>query len=294
MSPSERVAVERRLRPRYAAAAVVAAILIVVAAVVELGGAHVSIDEVTLQLVTLHRRGARDVIGAAVNGIGLVAFALALGFLFDCTRARRPATHPAAKLATVIGGPLAAVSGIAYAIVLSHQAHTFVTRGMQTYEQAHHLLSSPGFVALQEFGPLPALLLAIGVVFISLNAMRTGLLTRFMGYLGIFVGVLQLFPTLGSPVPVVPGFWLLALAVLFAGRWPSGDPLAWKTGRAEAWPSAAEQREQREQRVRGGGGRGAARAGRPAPAPAAPAPVAGDGGRTSRAATPKRKRKRRK
>jgi hypothetical protein len=115
--------------------------------------------------------------------------------------------------------------------------------------------------------------------------MRVGLLTRFMGYLGIFTGVLVLFP-IGSPVPVVQGFWLLALGYLFSGRWPTGIPPAWRSGRAEPWPSSAAMREQR-MKAAGGGGRG-----KPAPTPApqtvgAPAP-----GRT-RSATPKRKRKRR-
>ncbi len=79
---------------------------------------------------------------------------------------------------------------------------------------------------------------------VALQAMRVGLLTRFMGYLGIFTGVLVLFP-IGSPVPVVQGFWLLALAYLFSGRWPNGVPPSWRSGRAEKWPSSAELREQR-------------------------------------------------
>src|SRR5215208_6708123 len=71
--------------------------------------------------------------------------------------------------------------------------------------------------------------------------MRTGLLTRFMGVLGIICGAaLVLLPQ--NPIIV---FWLLALAVLFARRWPQGMPPAWETGRAEPWPSAAEVAEQK-------------------------------------------------
>ena len=43
-----------------------------------------------------------------------------------------------------------------------------------------------------------ALVLAVGIVLVSLNAMRTGLLTRFMGALGIVVGV-----SAGGPVRLV-------------------------------------------------------------------------------------------
>ena len=142
-------------------------------------------------------------------------------------------------------------------------------------------------------------MLAVGFVLISLNAMRVGLLTRFMGYLGIFTGILVLFP-IGSPVPVVQAFWLLALAYLLTDRWPSGVPPSWRSGRAEAWPSAAEQREQRMKAAPGRGGRSAA----PAPTqgqvadartPAAQrlGPAETRAARRTRATTPKRKRKRR-
>jgi hypothetical protein len=71
--------------------------------------------------------------------------------------------------------------------------------------------------------------------------MRAGLLTRFMGVLGIICGAaLVLLPQ--NPIVV---FWLLALALLFARRWPPGMPPAWETGRAEPWPSSTEVAEQR-------------------------------------------------
>ena len=61
--------------------------------------------------------------------------------------------------------------------------------------------------------------------------MRVGLLTRLMGYIGIVAGaMLVLFP-----LPVVQIFWMGALGALFFGRWPGGDPPAWRTGKAEPW-----------------------------------------------------------
>jgi hypothetical protein len=111
--------------------------------------------------------------------------------------------------------------------------------------------------------------------------MRAGLLTRFMGYLGIIAGILVLFVI--TPVPIVQTYWLVGLAVLFAGRWPSGMPPAWQTGRVERWPSSQELREQR-MRARNG-------AGRQKPAPEPVAAVAAP--KQTRSTTPKRKRKRR-
>jgi hypothetical protein len=78
------------------------------------------------------------------------------------------------------------------------------------------------------------LALAFSFVIVALNAMRAGLLSRFMGILGIIVGALLVLPIL--PTPIVQIFWLGALGVLFLGRWPGGRGPAWETGEAEPWP----------------------------------------------------------
>ena len=77
-----------------------------------------------------------------------------------------------------------------------------------------------------------------------MNAMRVGLLTRFMGILGVIVGALAVFQ-LDAP-QVVRGIWLVFLGLLVAGRYPGGTPPAWETGRAEPWPSQQELRERRD------------------------------------------------
>jgi hypothetical protein len=77
-----------------------------------------------------------------------------------------------------------------------------------------------------------------------------------------------------------------ALAYLFSGRWPGGEPPAWKSGKAEPWPSAQEIREQRL------AARGVPPRAKPAPEPAAE-PVGAASQARTRATTPKRKRKRR-
>ena len=107
-----------------------------------------------------------------------------------------------------------------------------------------------------------ALVLAVGIVLVSLNAMRAGLLTRFMGALGIVVARLPGHPgrrRAAARADVLarrPG-------AAVPGRRPGGDPPAWRTGREEPWPSAA-----RAGRGAQGRGRGeAAKAGRPSRRP---------------------------
>jgi hypothetical protein len=92
---------------------------------------------------------------------------------------------------------------------------------------------------------------AAGVLLVSLNAMRAGLLTRFLGILGVVAGVVSVFPQL-MPVPLVQAFWLLALGLMLIGR--TTVPPAWRTGKAEPWPSAkqsAERRRAAEERRQG-------------------------------------------
>jgi hypothetical protein len=288
MTVDEQLLYESRVRMRQAVIAALAGILLVAAAALQLTGPHTKVDELTLDLITAHRRFPIDVIGAVINGIGLCALAATLAFLVDITRARNADVRPWMRWLAIVGGVLAALSGVVYAIVIAGKADTFVSHGSQTYEQANHLTSATGLLALPFIGQAAALLLAVGFVLIALQAMRVGLLTRFMGYLGIFTGVLVLFP-IGSPVPVVQGFWLLALAYLLSGRWPNGVPPAWRTGQAEKWPSSAELREQRSRAAgrSSGGGRS-----KPSPKPA-PEAVSAPAAARTRASTGKRKRKRR-
>jgi hypothetical protein len=285
MNADERVLYENRVRMRQAVIAALAAVLLIAAAVIQMSGPHTSVDELTLDLIYAHKRFPLDLIGAVLNGLGLAAVAATLGWLFGAIRARNPDIGFYIKWLAVAGSAIAAIAAVVYAIAIATKANDFVTHGNQTYQEAKRLTHSGLLVAVPLIGQLASLMLAIGFVLIALGALRVGLLTKFMGYLGIFVGVLVLFP-IGSPVPVVQGFWLLALAYLLSGRWPTGVPPSWRSGRAERWPSSASMR---EQRMKGAGGRGRAK---PAPTPApetvgAPAPA------SSRSASAKRKRKRR-
>jgi hypothetical protein len=85
--------------------------------------------------------------------------------------------------------------------------------------------------------------LAFLFVMLPLRARRVGLLSPFMGILGVVVGALIVFrsqfPGLAT---VVQAFWLGALGALLLGRWPGGRGPAWASGRAEPWPTAAQRR----------------------------------------------------
>lgn len=245
MTIHDQLGYEARVKLRQALIAGAAGVLLVGAAATGIAGVHTKVDELTLDLITAHKRYPLDLITAIVNAFGLVALAATLNYLYGITRARNPEIQTFIRWLAIVGGVLSAIAAIVYAAVIAGKADDFVKHGTQTYQEANALTSGGLIVAIPLVAQLASLLLTGGFIWISLNAMRVGLLTRFMGYVGIFAGVLVLFP-IGSPVPVVQGFWLLALAYLLTGRWPSGVPASWSTGQVEAWPSSAELRAQRE------------------------------------------------
>ena len=97
--------------------------------------------------------------------------------------------------------------------------------------------------------------LGFAFVMLAMNAMRVGLLTRFMGVLGMIVGATFVLPL--DQQGIIRSFWLVALGFLIVGRWPSGVPPPGR--RAARSPGRAPRRR-------------AMRGGR-APLPETPAPV---------------------
>lgn len=289
MAVADPVAYEKRLRPRYAVVAALGGVLLFAGAAVQAAGAQAKVSELTVQLLVTNKRGGLEIVGALVNSLGLLALGATLMFLFRAARARKPEMNQATWYTVIVGALLAAVGGIAYAVIISIKAHDFATHGAQTYPQANALLSGGGIAALQYAGLLGSLLLAVAFILISLNAMRVGLLTKFMGYIGMIAAGASLLLIGSAPALLIEVFWLLAVGYLLVGRWPNGDPPAWRTGRAEAWPTAAEVREQRQDAAaKRRNGRGETRPAKPEPAQTAAAQP------STRSTTPKRKRKRRK
>ncbi len=206
---------------------------------------------------------------------GLFGIGLTMSFLARVTRARRPQLAKFALPAPVLGGAVAAL-GIVVVFFAQQGWHDDILAGSRTVDAVRERPTAEGIGYAIEL--LGLFVFAIGAVIVSLNAMRAGLLTRTMGILGMFSGAaIVLF---GPSQPLLP-LWTIFLAPLFLGRWMGGQPLAWRTGQEEPWPSAADLREER-MRARGG--------------PAEPDPEPVEQAAADRAPHPsskKRKRKRR-
>jgi MFS family permease len=236
-------------------------------------------NESTGELLYIHDHAGTLIASAALLSLGALAMTLPLRHLYMATKHRRPELPRVALFCAILGPVALAIGQVALQIILASKAATFAdpASGDQTYEEAKDILESGAVQVVRTIGLAASLALGFAFVMIALNAMRVGLLTRFMGILGIIVGALFVLPLAPGP-PVVQSFWLGALAFLFAGRWPNGVPPAWTTGKAEPWPSQQELREQRE------------RESPPAPSPE-PVPATPEG--KSHPSSKKRKRKKR-
>ncbi len=289
MTTEEQLSYEARVRDRQSKVALAAGILLVLAFALQAFGPHAKVSEFTVELLNDSHRSVLNILGAVLNGAGYLALAWTVSFLQRCSHARNPERAKRWVGTTAwVGAGLVALASLILAIVVAVKEHQFATSGAQTYAQANALMSTPLLTVLQVAALLGNFVLALPLVLMSLNALQTGLLTKFLGYLGVFAGFLIAFPIF--QIPIVQGYWLAAVAYLLSGRWPSGVPPAWSTGRAQPWPSSA------ETRARRAAGAGAKPGAKPVPRPAPvaePAPAGGPVPGRTRASTPKRKRKRR-
>jgi hypothetical protein len=277
----DQLALELRRAPSAAISALIAAVLPLLGGIAIVGTIRNQPKSTPGKLIYIHDHSGKFVVFSLLLGLGALALVLPLRHLYEATKLRKPELPRVALFCALFGPIVYGIVQVGLQAVLVSKSATFAdpAHGNQTYDEAKRVFDSGGVRIFQFLGLGAQLALGFAFVIICLNAMRIGLLTRFMGVLGIIVGVLFVVPLAPGP-PVVQSFWLAALAALFAGRWPRGIPPAWAAGRAVPWPSQQALREQREAGLD------------PEPAPAtaaAPAPVA-----TPRGASSSRRRKRKK
>jgi hypothetical protein len=220
--------------------------------------------------------------------LAAIAMGLALSHLYRSTKARRPELPSIAIVTAIAGACIVAVSELAIAVSIVVEVHKLAASAHPTAAAARDALEPQTALVAGALRQLGVVVLGAGWIIIALNAMNVGLLTRFMGVLGIIVGGLFIIP-LGASLPIVQAFWLVALGALFLGYWPPGLPPAWVTGEAQPWPTQQELRDQRAERQAASEPSRPSRRQRPEP-PETPAPEAP--ARPAHSSSKKRKRKR--
>ena len=127
-------------------------------------------------------------------------------------------------------------------------------RGEQGDNRAEDVLEDNASAPVFALNFLGQIVTAFLFVMLPLRARRVGLMSPFMGILGVVTGallVLQIVPVV--PV-IVQAFWLGALGSLYIGNWPGGRGPAWETGEAEPWPTPQRRGEPPPEEGNGQGG----------------------------------------
>ena len=190
------------------------------------------------------------VIASAIAAVAITALTLVLLLLVEGSRFRRPQTWAPLRLLVLIGGFTLAIVSVGHQVVTAIETHNFaVGHDFSNHAVDHALTKGTANVVIDYLDLLAGLAVAGGMIVTMINAMRVGLITRWMGVLGILAGILIFLPIGGAELEVVPSFWLAAMGILCIGKWPKsrstpeGMPPAWESGEARPWATRAQLRE---------------------------------------------------
>ena len=196
-------------------------------------------------LISVHEQSGAYLVSGLLGAVGSLLLIGVFLYLFRASVARGAAV-PRWFLYLVVGAPVIyAISSVWLIISAIDFADEFTggdpIRGDKGEDRARDIGDSgPVLLGLSLAGTVA---IAFLFVMLPLRARRVGLLTPFMGILGVVAGALIVFrgqfPGLST---VVQAFWLGALGMIYLRRWPGGPGPAWVSGRAEPWPTAAQRR----------------------------------------------------
>jgi len=241
-----------------------------------------------LQFISNHA-GAL-IAGALMTAISVVALVLVLAFLHGATRYRRAQMFPATRALIVYGGLAYAIATLVHWLFYVVESKKFIESSDHSASAAEHALTGAAVQIVGAVAVFGGLFLAAGMVILMMNALRVGLIVRWLAILGMFVGLLIFIPIGGEQLQVVPALWLVFTGILFFGKWPGGDPPAWQAGEAVPWPPGGRRGQKAQQQERGSRRKGQAV---PTPTPAPQAAADPQSAATVQASAPRKRRKRR-
>lgn len=190
-------------------------------------------DNEAAELRFFHRHADALLGASALRAVALLLLVVVAFHLYKATKSRNPSLNPVVLFVGVFGPVALAIGSFAHDVFLAVVSADLAGRQFQTPQVAKDLSSSWVRLVTIGFSVAGTAGLAFWFIMGSLNAMRAGLLSRFMGVLGVIIGPAFLF----GLAPLLITFWLLAVGALFLGHWPRGLPPAWETGEAVPWPS---------------------------------------------------------
>jgi hypothetical protein len=225
---------------RLAGFAALAAAPLYIASLFSLRGTGVPLTGLaTEQLRAVDEVSGQVVLAGVLSALALALITIPLYYLFRATQARSARVNPAMVGFVFIGPLLLAVQTVIKAVAQVQLASDFVaqsTAGGDIYTLLDDLIDDSALNQVGSYLILPAqLALVVAMIYVPLNAMRVGLLTRFFATLGmaLAVSLILLQPQLSLLALMI---WFAWLGLLILDRIPRGRPPAWAAGEAIPWP----------------------------------------------------------
>lgn len=191
-------------------------------------------------LIDVGSSGDGQLAALVLRSLGLILVLAVIAFLYRAIKGRNPRHR----------GWIPAAGAIATLVIVACTVYTFfqvrdigrefVGSGPRTLDRAQDLLDAGREESTRRIvnviQGLSGLAFGVWVSITSLEAMRVGLLTRFLGVFGIGAGLAS---AIGIPVgPALFIAWVGSVSALAVGYWPGGRPMAWDAGRAVTWEEA--------------------------------------------------------
>jgi len=185
------------------------------------------------------------VASGVLQGIAMALMAIPLVYLFLAASARSGRVLKPLVGFCVIGPVLVGLQAGLTAMAQVDAASQFVDQSAgvgDIYTLASDLYDDSSLRTLANaLGAGGALSLVFAMIYTSLWASRTGLVTRFYGTLGMGLGASLLFPPLLQLALPMLFLWFGYMALIISGRLRKGRPPAWDAGEAVPWPTAGQE-----------------------------------------------------
>lgn len=179
---------------------------------------------------------------AVLQGAASLCYAYVLVVLFRAVAGRGERVPRVAQFAAAAGGATAAVGTIGLQVAVQINVHQAIANKDWSVDP------EGGAPALffQLTLVMGGIALALATLLIALAAMRAGLLTKFLGWLGVGVAATMVLTLASAGFNLVQVFWVLLVGVMLSGRAPAGRPPAWDAGEVIRWPTQQDLREARQ------------------------------------------------
>ncbi len=191
-------------------------------------------------LIDVGSSGGGQTTALVLRALGLLLVIAIVLFFYRAIKGRNPAHSRLIAGAGTVSAVIIVACTVYTFFQVRDIGREFLASGPRSLDRAQDLLEAGRQESTRRIvnviQGLAGLAFGVWISLTSLEAMRVGLLTRFLGVFGIGTGLAS---AVGIPVaPALFVAWVGSLATLAVGYWPGGRPPAWDAGRAVTWDEA--------------------------------------------------------